>query len=255
MFLGNNMHSWANDPSMNQEWITFLIDSNIMAAVLIVNSVTVSLAMFGNMIMDKQSGKIKGLLVSPVKRFKIVLSYIISSWITAFLLTLFLLFLVQLYLVNNGGQWLSFENLTKTIGLILFNVFVSSSFCFLIVSFIKSTNAFSTVNSIVSTLIGFICGIYIPLAILPEFVQGLSKIIPFTYTTVLMRQVFTKQSMDLAFESSPPEVIESLSKFLGVQNIQVFGLEITPLLSIILLSVLSILFLIISFVILNKRKS
>lgn len=254
LFLGNNMRSWLGGIPVDVAWIGYLIDSNVMAGVLVVNSITITLAMFGNMIFDQQYGKIKGIIVAPVNRFKVILGYLISAWIAGFVLTVFMFILAEVYIVVNGGRLLSFETILQVLGLIVFNVITSSSIMFFSVSLIKSSGGFSTLSTIVGTIIGFICGIYIPIAAIGGFMGTVSKFIPFTYSAILMRQVFMKEAMGLVFGSNLEPFSESL-KYLGVTNIEVFGIEMTPLLMMIFLSSCAVLFLFLSYVVIKRQKA
>jgi multidrug/hemolysin transport system permease protein len=254
LFLGNNMRSWVIVAPDSVQWIGYLIDSNVMAGVLVVNSITITLGMFGNMIMDNQQGHIKGIIVAPINRFKIMLGYLISAWIMGIILTVFMFVLTEVYIVLNGGLWLSFGSMLKILGLIVFNVITTSSIMFFVVSLIKSSGGFSTLSTILGTVIGFICGIYIPIAAIGGFMETISKFIPFTYSAILMRQVYMKEAIDLVFAGQQDQYQQSLL-FLGVTNVTVFGTEITPVLMIVFLSACAALFLFLTYLVLKKRKN
>jgi multidrug/hemolysin transport system permease protein len=254
LFLGNNMRSWLSGIPVDVDWVRYLIDSNVMAGVLVVNSITITLAMFGNMIADQQSGKIKGIIVAPINRFKVILGYLISAWIAGIILTVFMFFLAEIYIVINGGKLLSFSTMLSVFGLIIFNVMTSSSIMFFSVSLIKSNGGFSTMSTIVGTVIGFICGIYIPIAAIGGFMGAVSKFIPFTYSAILMRQVFMKESMALVFGSNL-EPFSEILKYLGVTNMEVFGIEMTPLLMILFIVACSVICLLLAYVVIKKQKA
>jgi len=253
LFLGNNMRTWISVAPEGTAWIGYLVDSNIMAGVLVVNSITITLGMFGNMIEDNQTGRIKGLTVTPINRFTIILGYLISAWITGIVLTVFMFVLVEVYIVVNGGVLLTLPSMVASLGLIVFNVITTSSIMFLIVSLIKSSNGFSILNTIVGTLIGFICGIYIPIAALGNFMGTVSKFIPFTYNAILMRQVFMKEAMDLVFGDQLPMYAESI-RFMGATNVELFGWEITPVWMVVILVATSALFLYLTYEVMKRRK-
>ena len=185
LFLGASMHSWLSDNTVNDNFIRFLSDANTMAGVVVVGAITVSLAMYGNMVNDLEKGTRKGLIVSPIHRSKIVLSYLLSTIACTLALTLLLLFIVQVYIVVNGGHWLNALATVQVIGVLLLTVLSSSAIWLFFIGFIKTTGAFSTATSVVGTLIGFLAGIYMPLAVLPEFVQNLAKL-PFDSGTLVL---------------------------------------------------------------------
>src|SRR5690554_5326156 len=77
LFLGdvsvNNMP--LEIPNVSEQNIRFLVDSWIMAGILIVNSITIPLGVFGIMVQDRARKTIDGFLVAPVKRWKLIMGY------------------------------------------------------------------------------------------------------------------------------------------------------------------------------------
>ena len=62
----------------------------IMGGVLVINTVSLSLGVMGSIVTDIDTRKLDGFLVTPVKRYKIVLSYYLSSIIVTATLTIFM---------------------------------------------------------------------------------------------------------------------------------------------------------------------
>ena len=65
--------------------------------------------------------------------------------------------------------------------------------------FVNTETAFSTVNTIIGTVLGFLCGIYVPMSALPNYVQSIIHFFPVSHITVLLRNTFMTDSFDKVF--------------------------------------------------------
>ena len=75
LFIGRQYTSGLDMIDDNMK--TFLSISVIMGGVLVINTVSLALGIMGNIITDLQYKKLDAFLVTPVKRYKIILSYTI----------------------------------------------------------------------------------------------------------------------------------------------------------------------------------
>lgn len=212
LFLGDMMVK--NVPDLPDA--RFLMDSWIMAGVLAVAAVTTSLGGFGFIIDDKTKKIIKDFAASPLSRRDLVGGYIISGASVGLILGLVAFILAEIYIVAGGGQLLQPVAIVKVLGCILLSVFSSSAMVFLLVSFLKSQNAFGTASSIVGTLIGFLTGVYIPIGILPAPVQAVVKIFPPSHSGVLFRRIMMEEPMKTAFGQAPPSAAEAFKLEMGM---------------------------------------
>jgi multidrug/hemolysin transport system permease protein len=196
--------------------VRFFIDSWIMAGIIVVNTVTVSLGVFGIMIEDNTKKRLNGFLIAPISRMKIVIGYILSAWIIAFLLTVISFILGEIYIASFGGEILDIPSVIKVLGIILLNIFSSSAIVFFLVSFVRTNNGFATLSTILGTIIGFLTGIYIPLGSLPQTVQSIIKIVPASYGAAMLRQVFMEKPIDIVFGNAM-QMKEEYLKVFGVK--------------------------------------
>lgn len=60
---------------------------------------------------------------------------------------------------------------------------------YLVVELFMSQMAYETAVSIISSVIGFLAGIYIPLGVLPQAIQYVGILFPVTHSASLLRQV------------------------------------------------------------------
>ena len=92
----------VRDTAADQANADYLIQMWTLAGILVVNTVTVTLTVMGKMVEDEASNKLVSFYVTPVKRIKIVLSYIGSAWLVGTVMCLFTLTAGEIYMVILG---------------------------------------------------------------------------------------------------------------------------------------------------------
>lgn len=246
IFLGKMMVSYTEDVIGDNA--SFLMTSWIMAGVISVTTITTCMGAFGIMVEDTALKKMRDFKVSPIKRSSLVISYILSAMIIGVVMSIFTLVLSEVYIKLNGGEFLSLVALLKVLGLILLSVFSSSALVFLIITFIKSQNAFGTASSIIGSLIGFLTGIYIPIGNLPAGVQTVIKVFPLSHSGVLLRQVMMNEAVDLQY------LPDHFKKFIGL-NFEVNGEFLSNFVHIAYLLGSGVVFYILAIVLVSKKRS
>lgn len=226
LFIGRQYTSGGSFDSTPDDIKTFLSMGVIMGGVLVINTVSLSLGVMGSIVTDIDTRKLDGYLVTPVKRYKIVLSYYLSSIIVTATLTIFMWLLTVLY-VGLNGHWYSLETILIASALVLFYTFISSALMLFLVTMIKSVNAYGALAGILGTVIGFMSGIYMPLEVLGAGMTKVASLVPFTHMTILLKQVLLKEPYALLH----PDFQAGLEVPYGTINIGVFGIDIAmPLL-------------------------
>lgn len=255
VFLGDtNVRSIENmAKGANPDDIRWLVDSWIMAGILVVNSITVTLGLYGIMIDDEAKKRIHAYLVAPVSRSKLVAGYLVAANGVGLLLSAVAFVLVELYILVSGGHLLVPGQMAKALGVLAVTVLSSSSIVFFLASFIRSASAFSTLSTILGTIIGFITGIYVPIGVLPEFLQTLVKFVPATHSAALMRQIFMSEPLDKVFSTAPAQIRSEYTRVFGV-DVLVGG---KPLSETVMLGIVigtGLIFLLLSVILMKRRK-
>lgn len=231
LFLGD---VWTSDlPDVNGA--RSMMDGWIMAGLLSIASVTTTLGAAGIMVDDRTTKVRKDFEASPLSRASLAGGYILSSFGVGSLMTIIGLILAEVYIVLNGGELLSLTQLFKILGLILLSVLSNTALLTFLVTFFKTNSSFGTASTLVGTLIGFLTGIYIPIGMLPQAVQGIIKLLPVSHTAVLMRQIFMEKPLQAVFSGAPQEVVTKTLQSLGVQ-FSVNGTEIAPIVSMLFIA-------------------
>lgn len=201
---------------------TFLSVSVIMGGVLVINTVSLSLGVMGTIVSDIETKRLEGFMVTPIERYKVILSYFMSSTLVTVILTWMMWGLTILYVGFSSGYWYSLNTIGMVILLLFFYTVISSSLMIYLVTLIKSQNAFGALAGVLGTVIGFMSGIYIPLSQLGSPMDDIATLLPFTHMTILLKQVILKEP----FAELPTSFSEAISVDYGTINNGLFGLNV-----------------------------
>ncbi|WP_054742257.1 ABC transporter permease [Cellulosilyticum ruminicola] len=231
----------------------YFIQTWTLAGILVVNAVTVTVMMIGFMVRDEEENKLNSFYVAPVSRIKIAMGYVISALVVGTIMCSITLAIGEVYIKLGGGELLTLGDTLRTIGLIVVNVFASACIMFLVALFVHSNSAWSGLNTVISTLVGFAGGIYLSMGMLPEGVQSVLKCLPVLHGTAMLRVVCTRKAIEKTFEGMPVEVIEECKKAMGI-TIQVGNHKANTLWQIAFIIGCGIIALILSILIIRKNK-
>lgn len=240
LFLGKVLVDGIKADVGDVSGVRYLVDSWIMAGTLTVNAVTVSLGAFGIMVEDGTRGTSKEFLVSPIRKSHLLLSYLLAVLIIGLVVSFFGFIMAEIYIIAAGGEFLGLVNSLKVLGVLSVVVLSSAALISFLVTFVSTTQAHSTLSALIGTLIGFLAGIYIPIGIMPEMIQSVIKLIPFTYGAALLRQVFMEEPLQEVFAGAP-EAMSSYNETFGVV-VKVGNHEVSQGLMVIILLLSAIVF-------------
>jgi multidrug/hemolysin transport system permease protein len=231
MFIGENFVSQLRDPAYAQLIDPGLIDyikiSNMMGGILVINTISLSLGIMGNIINDLEQRSLDAYLVTPVKRYKIIFSYYVSAIIVTIFFTIIMWGFTIVYLGILSGYWFPINVILYTVLLLTFFTFISSSLMIYLVTLLKSVSAFGALSGVLGTIIGFTCGIYMPLVILSKPIQNIASAIPFTHMTILLKNVLLEEPMNLLTQSLGTEqAVNEMKPFFGMNEIGLFGADV-----------------------------
>ena len=212
LFLGD---VWvSNFPGI--EGAKGLMGTWVIAGIVSITPVTTAMGAFEAMVQDRSRGMTRDFFASPVRRWKLVGGYVLSAYVVALLMSLAALGLGQLYILSCGGGVFSWGALGKTLCILPLSTLASSALVFFLVSFFRSSAAFSTAGTIIGTLIGFVTGIYLPVGSLPEAVQWVVKLFPVSHAGALLRQVLLEEPIRTCFAGAPEAAVQGFRETMGV---------------------------------------
>ena len=231
--------------SATDKQISGLVGGQLMSSLLAVSCVTVSFCSNMLMVQDKFNGAYKDLMMTPLKRSSLALSYYISTTISTLIICL-LAFVACLVYVGAVGWYLTAGDIL----LLLLDIFLLVTFGTALSSvinfFLSSQGQVSAVGSIVSSCYGFICGAYMPLSSFGAGLRNAVMFLPGTYGTALIRN----HSLNSVIETLPAQAVKGLKDSIDC-NIYFFGSKVEVGTMYLIIS-LSIVLLISVYVLINK---
>lgn len=234
----------------------FLIYSQMMAGIIVLNTLTIPLGNLGSIVTDFEQNKMDAFMVTPVKRYKIILGYYVASLLITLVLSIVFWIIAVIVLGLVTGIFFPFKIIITIIPIILLFVLISTSFMILLTTFIKSVNAFGAVSGIFGSLIGFVSGIYIPLSSSsPQILRNISSVIPFSHMTIWVKGILLEPSYQTILDktNNNQAVIDGVKDGFGANELGLLGLDVSMPIIIIGAVLLSLILLIYSSYRLNKR--
>lgn len=231
-----------------------LLISWFIAGILAVTSMTTTLGAFGILVEDRANQRTMDFFAAPIPRTKLVAGYIFSAIFVGTFMSVVTFIIADIYLLSTGIGLLSLSKTIKVIGIIILSVFTSGSMVLFIVSFLKTSNAFSAVSMVIGTLLGFLAGIYIPIGNFPDYLQFIVKLFPVSHSAALFRQVLMESYLVEAFTNAPIGIKETFELDMGVFY-KVSGKGISKFSSIIYLILTTILFFSLSLLNMKRKRN
>lgn len=216
LFLGKMQSDFLSADFGIGESKDWLVAAWIMAGILMVSTVTVPLGAVGKLIDDRTNGLLDDFYASPINRNILALSYLISAWVIGFVMVMANFVIGQLYVLSQGGELMSLFQYTKLIGLVILSIMTFSSMFFYLSLYIRSSNAYGTLSTLVGTFIGFLGGIYIPIGVLGDNVQAVMNALPTAHAVTIFRRVYMANAIDAGFGGLPQESYDTYAYWYGL---------------------------------------
>lgn len=217
LFLGNLQTDdlVASVPGATADQVQAFVDSWMFAGIVLITTVTTGLGGLSVLVEDDQSGRFKDFLVAPLRRGQLVLGYLLSAATVAVLLSTVVLAVSILYLGLLRGTWLSPAATLRSLGIVVLSCIAFTSLSALIVSFVRTTGAFSGLSTIVGTVVGFVAAAYIPVGVFPDTVASVASALPFAQAGMLLRRQFSDETL-AAMTADAPGAEDALRAVYGL---------------------------------------
>lgn len=217
LFLGNLQTDdlVASVPGATADQVQAFVDSWMFAGIVLITTVTTGLGGLSVLVEDDQSGRFKDFLVAPLRRGQLVLGYLLSAATVAVLLSTVVLAVSILYLGLLRGTWLSPAATLRSLGIVVLSCIAFTSLSALIVSFVRTTGAFSGLSTIVGTVLGFVAAAYIPVGVFPDTVASVASALPFAQAGMLLRRQFSDETL-AAMTADAPGAEDALRAVYGL---------------------------------------
>lgn len=219
LFLGNTtMVSLENAAAgVSKEKLSLFLDSWVYAGIVMTAAVTTGLAALGVFVSDRESGRFSDFAVSPIPRWKVVLSYLLSTMTVSLIMTTIVYIVAQAHLSIQSGSLPALSEVAQVVGCYALIAFSFGAVSSLVVTFLKSDAAFSAVSIIVGTGIGFLAGIYVPIGVLSSGVASTLNALPFAQSAYLMRDAMASRPLVEVGVGQPEELVGAISETYGLE--------------------------------------
>lgn len=215
------------DSAETEDAVRSFCDAWMLAGCLACACITVPLCACGVIVQDKKRGITADLLASPVPVWMPPAAYFLSVFVAGLILSLIVLAVSFLWFAASGSWFLSAADVFGCIGNVFLSVFSSSALLSIVVRFVRSEGAFTGVNIIFGTVIGFLIGAYLPISLFPEGVQKFTLFIPGSYSAGLFRNLIMGGALDEIGRITSRAVIAAIEREYSF-TFDFFGQEIGP---------------------------
>ncbi len=193
----NTLEDWNKEYGLSLEmtgqlqvYIETLVDSWMLSGIAALSSITVSLQTNNVFVEDKQNGVNRDFASAPIRRSALIGSYVVFNFLVTLLVCIVYLIICFVYLACMQEFFLGFVDFITIFGVMLYTTISSTLFTVFICSFIKTEGTMASLVAVFSTAVGFLIGAYMPLGMLPTWVQTVCAFIPGTYSCALVRYSF-----------------------------------------------------------------
>ncbi len=234
--------------------IETVVDSWMLSGIIGLSTITVALQTNTVIVEDKQNGVNRDFASSPIPKDLLVASYFLYNFIVSALICLAFYLICLVYLAAAGEFVLSFGTVLFSLIIMFFATVASTLMTVFICSFVKTEGTMMSIVAIFSTAVGFLIGAYMPLGMMPDWVQGICGFIPGTYACSLLRYAFMEtpllrltayaQGLDIPAETLS-SMLSELSGTFGY-NFSFFGIPVSPQFQALALAVYLLLFLVLN---------
>lgn len=204
-----------NGLEVSDKLINGLVAGQLSSAMLATSCVTVAFCSNLLMVQDRANGTRKDLIVSPIKKTTLGLSYFLASILSTLIVNLTATMICFIYIGCMGWFLSAGEALLAILDVILLTLFgVSLASC--INYFLNTQGQAGAVGTIVSSCYGFVCGAYMPISSYGKGLQNFMAFLPGTYGTSLIRNHMMNGALDSLSEQLPSEAIKAMKDSVDV---------------------------------------
>lgn len=226
-----------------------LVDTWMLSGIIGLSTITVALQANTIIVEDKQNGVNRDFASSPIHKNILICSYFFYNFIVTALIC-FVFFLICLIFLGAMGEFaITFVDVLLVFAVMLYSTVASTLMTVFVCSFVKTEATMMSIVAVFSTAVGFLIGAYMPLGMLPDWVQGICGLIPGTYSCALLRYGFmsTPLAEFTSYVTALPledggKLISDITTSFGC-GLNFFGVEVSAPFQALALAVFIVLFL------------
>ncbi len=201
---------------IEEKWALWFSDSLMLSSLIPIGAVTISLTTLGQIVVDKEKRIINDFYVTPISKNTLLTSYLVSSLIVCVILLLGFVLFFEIYLIAVYGISFTLGQLLSVLGVMALSILLGNTFVLIVVSFVKREQAMGAIGTILGTMLGFICGAYVPVGTLGDSIAKIFTVLPFLPITALARQAFFMNISDTGLTS----------EIIGGETAKIYGYDL-----------------------------
>lgn len=210
---------------VNQLYINGVVHGWFLSSVLAVSLISVGLSFYYIMVRDKEYNIISDFLATPVSKNTVKLSYFLSAVIVNIVVGLIILALGIIYLLITQTMFLSFVDILLTICNIILSSISACLIMMLIASLFDKESQLGGFTGIMSSLVGFIIGAYMPVSTFPTPIQYVIGLVPGTYSAGIFRNILMHGALE-KMSNIDSAALNAIKAYFGT-DVNFFGLSIS----------------------------
>ncbi len=213
-FLGNvyrdSIRSVASGFPLSDGAVESIASGWLLSSLLAVCAVTIAFTAATIMVQDKALGQANDLFVTPAPAPLIALAYFLSTFLVTFGVCL-IAFAAGLIYVAAAGWHLTAEDLALSLSDLILLVLFGTALASIVCRFVRSQGGMTGIQATVSAAYGFLCGAYMPVGELTEWLRNAIMLLPGTYGTGLLHSHLMGSAIGaLAEDGVPPALLSGM---------------------------------------------
>lgn len=235
--------------------IDVFVNGILLSGILGSAMITVPYTCLQTIVKDRESGVDSDICSTPLKRWKIILSYFTASSICSFIMTSVILTIGLVIMSFSGEMHLNVAAVLSAYGLMLLGSVSSTALFMVILLFFKSSSTSTAFFGILSAASGFVIGAYIPLSQFSGGVQTFCNLFPASHITSMIKNVLLSgiaDSIDASIGGVDNGAFMSAVKDTFNFNASAFGADFSQANSVIYVCVIAVICIAVMTVAYNK---
>ena len=165
------------------------VNGILLSGILGSATITVPFTCLQTIVKDREAGVDSDICSTPIKRWKIILSYFTASGISAFFLTSLILTAGLIILSIMGDMHMPAISVASCYGIILLGSISSTALFMFVMLLMRSSSTSAAFFGILSAASGFVIGAYIPLSRFSDSVMSFCNLFPASHITSMLKNV------------------------------------------------------------------
>ncbi|UUD37244.1 ABC transporter [Mycoplasmopsis californica] len=194
-------------PGFTPERAASYADLLLLSSICAVSTFTNALSLSGSLVYDKQNKVLTDFGITPTNSAFVRFSYVIFNYLMNVILTALVYVIVVVYMAIVGTIVGNPIYYVYCFLFIFFAALVNTLIVSFALSFISNVNVFSAITAVLSSVIGFLIGAYIPWGAMPEGLKFAASVLPQTQIVNIFQNIMISNISEIKFAYQPQHVV------------------------------------------------